>query len=237
MTSPTTDPLGIDFHRANPYHDDRGRFTSKKGGSKGPKTGAAYSAEIAAIHKAADQFDADYDASQAQKKTLTKEQTQALNFYCQHGYEAMNGALRGTGRMTYNTQRRITDMNEAFKTAGTKTTEKRQVWRGFSGTYYNGKPGDVITEMGYMSTSANHELANQFAKGRQLRTGQKGTVSTINVPASKRFLFGQWADAQGGYAAGGTESEMIFPPGTQFRIDKVDRTGHPTEVTLLKKAK
>lgn len=131
--------------------------------------------------------------------------------YTGKGYEPMNTFAR-TGKVPPGANKRETkaqvkSMDKAFGKYGVKTQEPITVHRGVSGSHGEQlralKPGDIITERGFMSTSAiPSDVRNQDA------------VMQVSVPKGKQVL-------------GGTnyESELIFPRNSQLKYLGVSPSG------------
>lgn len=134
-----------------------------------------------------------------------KLQKDAHEDYMLSGYKGMNGALRGKTPMTPGLAKGIEGMDGAFKSSGTKSSQRMGVSRQVSFEHpFSGKPpgvGHEFVEDGYMSTTTHQPGTNSFFGD---------TLIHINVPEGTTFMAGV-----------GGEGEIIFPRGTKMRVTNV----------------
>lgn len=123
--------------------------------------------------------------------------------YTGSGYTPMNRAARGQEVASPTTARNIKKMDEAFSVYGKKNNETLFVNRGVKGRYASDlgklKPGETITEHGFMSTSTSKMTGNSF--------GSSGRRIEIAIPAGKTTIAGT-----------DYENELIFPRNTQLKF-------------------
>jgi hypothetical protein len=94
-----------------------------------------------------------------------------------------------------------------------RTTQSTTMYRGIIGDAYNAAVGQIVTEPGIFSTSANRFIGEQF--------GQAAPIA-VQIPAGVPYLLGYPGEA-----------ELMFLPGTRFQIVSVDANGKPTVVRIL----
>jgi len=123
--------------------------------------------------------------------------------YTGSGYTPMNRAARGLETPAASTARSITKMDQSFSIYGKKNNEPIFVNRGVKGRYAADlgklKPGETITERGFMSTSTSKMTGNSF--------GSSGRRIEIAVPSGKTSIAGT-----------DYEKELIFPRNTQLKF-------------------
>jgi hypothetical protein len=123
-------------------------------------------------------------------------------------YTAVNTNLREGGIVSDT----VKDVDEAFKEAP-KLKEPTAVYRGLRSSEFFGslKPGDVVTDKGFVSTTADPDTARNYASqlaGRLFRTGvPQATIVRIKLPKGTRYLPG---------APGHTE--LVLNRGSRFRV-------------------
>lgn len=118
-----------------------------------------------------------------------------------------------------------------------KTKRKMKVYRGIREMPWipsvyklkNMTPGQVITELSPTSTSAVKAVARQFAEfdlknDDWVPHGQGFYVMAISIPSGTPHIDIKAAD---------WEKELIFPPGSQLRVDKIDKKKKEVNLTLL----
>jgi hypothetical protein len=95
------------------------------------------------------------------------------------------------------------------------------VFRGANGAHFKDtKPGDTLTDKGYMSASLAERIARGFQHGEP-------TNITITVPKGMKVL--NINGARNNYNA---EEEVIFPRGTRFRVESVISVEHGDGMAL-----
>lgn len=142
----------------------------------------------------------------------TPEQRAARQAYMWQYWREINGSLQGTHTVDTDKFLKLSnEMEGLMKSAGTKTTGPTTVFRSIDANagYGNWAKGDIFEEKGWTSTSFND-------KGKNF-----GDIELrIDVPPGKEFLYGESKLA----------NEMIFPPGTKFKV--VSRTGNKIHLVM-----
>lgn len=148
----------------------------------------------------------------------------ALRFYQSPGFALMNGQLRGldTGKLKAGEHATDADLARAGKASKDLTAAIRKapplehdltVYRGFSaGQFGDLKPGSVITDKGFTSTSLTDDV---------------GAVGRASKPATAEIVL-----PKGTRAGAGSARELILPPGSSFRVAGVGRKGGVMHVKL-----
>jgi hypothetical protein len=173
-------------------------------------------------------------------------QATAVEHYVGSGYQRMNDWLRhGTTpqpwQMADGTVKEsapeIADDVAAFRQLldRSRTTEPKTLWRGAAGDWINDLTvGSTVTDNGFLSLTADEEIADGFARGERglyQGGGRPGAVLHIDVPAGANAVDVNAALVPLGYELPGpgddTESEWVMPPGSTLRIveDLGDRNG------------
>lgn len=154
-----------------------------------------------------------------QKAKMSPEQQKAWSAYTDGIHDEMNGLLR-TGRVPQSygatpaeVKKMTKHLTESFDTVGQKTKKKETLYRGTGSHSIDGKVGQAIKQPGVTSASVDKNDADSFSSGTP--------VITIHVPPGVKYLFGT-----------DYEAEIILPPSVFFVINKVNRFGQATEVTV-----
>lgn len=137
---------------------------------------------------------------------LDYDQDEALEWYSQDGFGAINGSLRHKQPADERTENAVRLMDKAFAEAA-PIERPISVWRGAGHLGLGStplEPGSVIADNGYVSTSVNKLAASNF-------DWHGGYLVHIAVPAGTRALT-PW---------GLEESEVILPRGSRFKVSKV----------------
>jgi len=141
----------------------------------------------------------------------------ALRFYQSPGFALMNGQLRGLDREGLKKSEHAgdADLARAEKASRDLTAAIRKapplehdltVYRGLSAEQFgNLKPGQVITDKGFTSTSL---------------TGDVQAVGRAKKPATAEILL-----PKGTKAGAGSSRELILPPGAKFKVTEAGRKG------------
>ncbi len=161
---------------------------------------------------------------------LSLKEREALSDYQNHTYEKLNKQLRDTKGV--NNSERVTHLDRALQ--GNRLERDRQLYRG-SGSdrhakaFDKMKPGDVITDHGYGSTSSDKEVAHEaFVKGHgtRMKIYAKKGARVINVDKVGTF---------NGEDVG--EKEFLLHRGykLKYRGFKTKRSGKQYEFDLVSK--
>lgn len=158
------------------------------------------------------------------RDSLTPAHEKALRFYQSPGFALMNGQLRGLDRGGLKKSEHATDSDlaRAEKASKDLTAAIRKapplehdltVYRGFSATQFGDlKPGSVITDKGFTSTSLTDDVQ---------AVGRAGKPATAEIVLPK-----------GTKAAAGSARELVLSPGAKFRVAEVGRKGGVMHVKL-----
>lgn len=151
------------------------------------------------------------------RDSLSPAHEKGLRFYQSPGFALMNGQLRGLDREGLKKGEHATDSDlaRAEKASRDLTAAIRKapplehdltVYRGLSaGQFGDLKPGSVITDKGFTSTSLTDDVQ---AVGR----ASKPATAEIVLP-------------KGTKAGAGSARELILAPGSKFRVASVGRKG------------
>lgn len=141
---------------------------------------------------------------------LTPGQDRAMRFYQSPGFGLMNGLLRGRDREDLKSSEHATDsdLDRAAKASRDLAAAIRKspplphgmrVYRALSASQFTGaKPGDILSDPGFTSTSVSDDVSMVGRGGVQAR-------AVIDLPEGTR-------------AAAGSERELVLPPGGRFRV-------------------
>lgn len=184
--------------------------------------GRPYRPKVPAKPKAAGNLLGEY---KGWRDGLTPAEDKAMRFYQSPGFALMNGQLRGLDAEALKSGEHASDSDLARARLASKNLTKAiakapplprdvTVYRGFdAGQFGTLKPGQVITDKGFTSTSITDDA------GAVGRAGSKGQ-SRILLPAGTR-------------AAAGSARELVLPPGSSFRVVRVQvKAGGTTHVEL-----
>lgn len=101
----------------------------------------------------------------------------------------------------------------------------------YRGTDASGlKVGQTVTEDGYMSTSRDSTVAEDFV-GTSGRASAKAAIMMVSAPKNSKVGF------LSAVSVVPEESEVLFPRGTKYKVDKIDRAhdgAYTVHVTVLK---
>lgn len=101
----------------------------------------------------------------------------------------------------------------------------------YRGTDASGlKVGQTVTENGYMSTSRDSTVAEDFV-GTSGRASAKAAIMIVSAPKNSKVGF------LSAVSAVPEESEILFPRGTKYKVDKIDRAhdgAYTVHVKILK---
>jgi len=136
---------------------------------------------------------------------LDTEERQALSDYAGQAYVDVNESLRTGAKMTPENRLLVETMDDAFEKASTdhEMTVYRSVVSGFwQPLVGNVKPGDVVTDKSYTSTTTNPEGVKRFGS------------HTVEIKVPK----GAKAIPMDGISKYEHESEVVLGRGTQFEV-------------------
>ena len=155
---------------------------------------------------------------------MTPAQEKGLRFYQSPGFALMNGQLRGLDPEGLKSSEHASDsdMERARKASKDLTAAIRKapplpgkltVYRGFSADQFGDlKPGAVITDKGFTSTSLTKDVA---------------PVGRAKVPATAEIRL-----PAGTKAGAGASRELILPPGSSFSVVSTSGKGKNLKVVL-----
>ena len=153
---------------------------------------------------------------------LSEGQQSALTEYQTSGYQRINPYLRGSRKISDNESidKQIKDLDSLIETTPglDKTTT---LYRGINGQIATDvlslKPGDSFTDKAFSSTSADYDLASNFASGASVfdEGHISGVMLNITAPKGTKALdVDRLFDEP-------FESEFILPRNTKFVVEKV----------------
>ena len=143
-------------------------------------------------------------------------QRKALKAYQGNGYQAMNSILR-KGRLNAEDvlpewRKNILHMDDLMK-KGT-LPEDTYLFRGIGTKIDEPKPGDVLVDKGFVSTSTTPKVASGFTGSERLPLAIRAPEGTRAIPVNP-VLKPQEAGKPSRYSA---EAEIILPRGTKLLI-------------------
>lgn len=169
-------------------------------------------------------------------RRLPPEDAEALRGYTGNGaYGPVNSGLRESaernkpGSKTYLDKRYheyVDHLDQAI--ARSPAPRDMVVYRGVNGETMTGsgrrdfadmKPGDTFTEHGFVSTSADPKIGNDFSKGYGVRAGVE-----LHIAVPKGFPA---APVPSDFEA---EKEFLLPRGAKYRVNKVEHLADGTTV-------
>ena len=226
--------------KANPYHDEIGRFTFAPAG--GAKTSLPQKPPIKRKPK-----QIDLDAIYKPKENVNYDKRQNDIWRDGDGVQEAIGAYTNHGLSTYvginkNLRKGVVTpivkaLDRGFVEFGKETTKETVVYRGsylpkkvlekigitkveekkddgfgdFSvTTSYSVKKNAKFTELSFMSTSTSADIASKFTEGYSSKAGYENVLFKITVPKGKKVISGS-----------GREKELIFNRGETFIVKKV----------------
>ena len=158
---------------------------------------------------------------------LTSEEQSAVDSYANTGFKAMNNALRGKEPMTPEIEKQVSHIDAAM--AKNPLTKNETVFRGIKSTkFLNGETdpakikGMTIVDKGFMSTSANTEVAAGFS------VGKGGVNMTIHVPKGTKAL-----DIRNHIFTDQAfeEHEVLLARNTKLKITRAEKQGAQLSLT------
>lgn len=136
----------------------------------------------------------------------------SLNAYTSSAYKSMNTCLRGectgTEKEIAQSRERISALMDLINIQD-PTSGQTNAYRGIRGVRLDLAPGDEFHDPGFSSTSSDPDFASSWISGW-------GTTVHIKIPAGSQVLD---VSSLGGPQG---ESEIILPPGSKFRVLKVE---------------
>lgn len=158
---------------------------------------------------------------------LNEAEQAAVESYASVGFKDINDALRGKKEMTPEIQNKVNLLDSAMNK--NPLTKPETTFRGIKSTkFLKGEEdpkklvGMVITDNGFMSTSANTETAASFS------IGKGGVNMTIHVPKGtpaldiRNHLFSDQAFE---------EHEILLPRSTKLKITRAEKQGSQLRLT------
>jgi hypothetical protein len=151
-----------------------------------------------------------YASSNVENK-LSRPQFDSILYYINHDHFAINQCLRGTSECDSDTTNRIKNMESSLKLL---PKYKEQSFRGASFEYNNElfkkytTVGNEVSDPAFLSSSTDRYVAESFI----MEGGTENLILCIIQGNSGRDL----VDFNSGW-----EREVLFPPGTKFRITNV----------------
>ncbi|MEU1852924.1 phage minor head protein [Streptomyces sp. NPDC019990] len=155
------------------------------------------------------------------------EHSLALRRYTGSGFVDMNNCLRVGCQGSEENKKRYRNEISALTdliSVQPPTSEETETYRGLRRTRLELNEGDEFHDKGFVSTSRSERVAHDATD----RSGE-GTMFRIRTPAGAQML--DVASVGGGRA----EEEVIFPPGTKYRVTRVvnrDDTSAPAYYEL-----
>jgi hypothetical protein len=179
---------------------------------------------------------------------VTEDQISSLDDYKDEGYESLNKSLRTeakskAGPLTYPQQRMMEDIDKALTHFVSKKELKVQrgmkfenpgEFKAFAKAMAGLKPGTIIEDRGFVSTTMHSDTAHEFASGSKIHTSIK---MDIEVPkGSKAMPIGAFLHSRGARANIDVECEILLPRKSRFEIMEYvkDKTTDKPEIVYLR---
>lgn len=163
---------------------------------------------------------------------LDKATRKIIAAYQDTAHDHINHYLRGTEDPRWEPQSdAIDDWVETLSDAIRGAPEVAQdgelvVWRGSKAKWATGlRPGDVIEDQGFVSTSVDYGAARQFAEAA-VAVSQPPVIYRIRLPEGTRGMY--LAGKNGKY-----ESEVLLQRNSRFQVTRVVKAGKAMAVELL----
>jgi hypothetical protein len=223
-----------EVNKANPYKDPAtGRFTTGGASSAGSsKTEVLEGSGFTDADKHTDLISSAFYAEDASEINAT-----GIEYYTSTGYKDMNTLLRKDKIEGGKFERDIAQESiEALDSEISKNVAPRDLvlFRGVTGddaskTFGKLKEGDVFTDKGFVSTTPDSEMVQEFmssASGQKFdsRPIEKGYVLQVHVPQGENvFSVHQYFKKSGRDSDGmfERENEHILPRGASFRVNSI----------------
>ncbi len=211
--------------RFNENHGKDGRFTygsgggsDSSGGGSGSSGGGSGDASGGGKKYAEYTYSSDVDEGQPSvsygANAVTYAQKEAVREYTAGDYERINEYLNGKRELSGDEKAEVDEIIKQIDSTMTgKTDSDMMVYRGIAIKASDIDVGDTIDNKGFTSTSANIDIANDFANY------YGGSTIQIRVPKGTPALFV-------GYNTGGDfdEAEMLFGRGASIVI--IEKNGN-----------
>ena len=175
-------------------------------------------------------------------KRITPEQKKAFETYTSNDYTAINGDLRTakgnvdqSGKYADTVRHLDSALDNASYPGG--TVYRGQTGRTFERWLKEGliKPGEEITDFGFMSTSSDEKIASSFnEEANSLSSGSfKSAKNPLGVMFKISLPEGSRAAHVSDLSGMPDEKETLLARGTRLRIDKWDPQKRECHVTAL----
>jgi hypothetical protein len=155
--------------------------------------------------------------------SLSVDSQDALSFYKSRGYKAINNSLRSKNPNRF--QKEVSLIESAIDKAPS-IDKDIIVYRGVSGDFgeilLSSKPGQIIEDPAFMSTSSNLTTAKDMAEGK--------AVIELSVPKGTKAL---WTDELRDISASADESELLFPRNTKIVIRSINGNTIKAEIVSI----
>lgn len=167
-----------------------------------------------------------YDANIQDQFFSGKDVYEAVLGYQSSGYRAMNVALRKDLPIEPALQENIGRVRNAI--AQSKPLKEDTIlYRGVKKDFDKFQVGQIVSDKGFLSTTARSDLAAEWAD-RKYVSG--GFIWKIYAPAGTRGLVPQFVTASRGYEG---EYEFLFDIGAKFEVIKIDPINRIVEMRVV----
>lgn len=157
---------------------------------------------------------------------LTKKERDELRNYTETDFTSINRRLRTGGKLYQMSEEDFNEKVQQIDSALGKAEIPEPVvsYRGVIGDFAKklgeSKPGEVVTDLGYSSTSLREGKAVEFAGDNGISL-TSNTVMRISIPAGTKGAYLNAAKIST-YVG---ENEILLARGTKFRVIKTEKTG------------
>jgi len=161
-------------------------------------------------------------------KPLSPDEERALSDYSAGGADTVNTALRtGAMREEHKAESALIDSSMRKSSLISNTT----VLRGMKsvGRFENLKPGDVMSQPGFMSTTRSPAIAESFANESKYRPTEAGKGAVMVIKAAR----GARAVDMTNYTQHAREREVLFPRNARLRFESHETGTNRYHFTLL----
>jgi len=155
-----------------------------------------------------------------------REVYEAVLGYQSSGYRAMNQALRKDLPIEPFLQANIQQVRNAI-TQAVPLKEDTVLYRGVKKDFDKFKVGQIISDKGFLSTTARSDLAAEWADRKYVKGG---FVWKIYAPAGTRGLVPQFVTATKNYDG---EYEFLFDIGAKFEVISIDPVQRIVEMRVI----
>lgn len=167
-------------------------------------------------------------AHKAAQVELNPQEVDALKEYTGSMYQSVNKQLRAGKPVSKADRKEVKLVDDAFSKA--KTAEPIEVYRGISGEFYSKlKPGETFKDHAFVSTSADIDTADNFARG------EHKALMKVQVPkGSKAISVDSLSVFKKGGAAVRSENEILLNRGGSYKVVSIKpaRPGQPQIITV-----